>query len=287
MYLRTALLSLSPLLCAPAPRAQGAPLQVRPQLSVVFWVADLQRSADFFGRVLGTEVVYLRPQTGFGELRTTVPGVTIGLARGKAAGGGGVVPSFLVDDAGDAARRLAALGVETPGGVREMPGLCRLVSFSDPDGNRVQLVQSLLAAPAAAPADGKGDDPFARVRFLIGGWRSEGRGSVAQEIWTQPHGGSMFGTSRTERGERLLQFELLRVFVGDDGGLVYEARPGGGPATRFRLAAHGEGRVTFANPDHDFPRRIHYWREGDALRAAIDDGTDGGRRMEFGWSRLP
>jgi hypothetical protein len=52
------------------------------------------------------------------------------------------------------------------------------------------------------------------------------------------------------------------------------------------MSAHEADRVTFANPDHDFPKFIHYWRLGDDRYAAIDDGTEAHRR-EFHWQLVP
>jgi hypothetical protein len=33
------------------------------------------------------------------------------------------------------------------------------------------------------------------------------------------------------------------------------------------MAEYGPQRVVFENPDKEFPRRIHYWRDGDSLTA--------------------
>ena len=37
----------------------------------------------------------------------------------------------------------------------------------------------------------------------------------------------------------------------------------------------GERRVVFANPEHDFPQRITYWRKGDTLRVRVEAQKDG------------
>jgi hypothetical protein len=126
-------------------------------------------------------------------------------------------------------------------------------------------------------------------RVLVGCWRSEEEGTRTVEVWTPFHGDVMYGQNLALEddadggGERLVFFELLRVERRGDG-LVYVARPGGGGAVEFLLAAHDERSLTFAAPDHDFPKRIRYVRDGaDALRAIVDDGTDDGQRLTFAW----
>ena len=54
-----------------------------------------------------------------------------------------------------------------------------------------------------------------------------------------------------------------------DGGARSVPMPGGGPPIEFPLVAQGERSIEFANPAHDFPQRIRYWREGDRLHAEI------------------
>jgi hypothetical protein len=41
----------------------------------------------------------------------------------------------------------------------------------------------------------------------------------------------------------------------------------------------------FANPQHDFPQRILYWRDGDALCAAVEGALQGEEtREEWCWA---
>ncbi len=93
----------------------------------------------------------------------------------------------------------------------------------------------------------------------------------------------MLGTSQTVKNGRTAGFEYLRVAI--DGGVpVYFAQPGGGPAVAFR-ASGGRGQaITFLNAGHDYPQRIRYWRDGDALNAEIAM-ADGSNAMR--WRYLP
>lgn len=46
------------------------------------------------------------------------------------------------------------------------------------------------------------------------------------------------------------------------------------------LAAQAAAMVEFANPAHDYPQRIRYWREGRLLKARISL-MDGSKPMEW------
>jgi hypothetical protein len=64
------------------------------------------------------------------------------------------------------------------------------------------------------------------------------------------------------------------------------AQPGGGAVTAFPAASVEKDRVVFANPSHDFPRRVIYQRRDvDTLHARVDDGRDDGKALEWTWRR--
>ena len=69
--------------------------------------------------------------------------------------------------------------------------------------------------------------------------------------------------------------------------VAYIAQPRGAAPTRFEMTALGKRSVTFANPQHDFRKRIRCRLvDGDRLRATVDNGTDDGQRIEFAWRRV-
>ncbi len=129
------------------------------------------------------------------------------------------------------------------------------------------------AVPASGPT-GEGDPQgaLARLAWLAGCWRGE----AGEECWLAPRGGTMIAVNRgPERDGRPPFFELLRI-VEDEDGLVLLAQPGGrSPATPFRAVELEDARVVFANPEHDFPQRITYWRDGAALKVRVEAQRDG------------
>ncbi len=99
--------------------------------------------------------------------------------------------------------------------------------------------------------------PLDRLAWLTGTWRQVSEEDVVEEQWMAPLGTSMIGGARTVAGGKTTGYEHLRIQV-EDGTLVYVAIPSNQEETHFAQVEIGERSVTFANPDHDFPRRIRY-----------------------------
>jgi hypothetical protein len=147
-------------------------------------------------------------------------------------------------------------------------------------------MKRLLTAGAAALLMGQAP-PQARVDdlgWLGGRWVSEAEGRWTEESWSTPRGGVMLGHSRAGRGETMREFEFLRIAPGADGVIAYHAQPGGRPAVAFRLVAREGTSATFENPQHDFPQRIRYVRDGDSLTATIS-AMDGSNAMSWRFRR--
>ena len=121
------------------------------------------------------------------------------------------------------------------------------------------------------------------LSWMEGHWRSAVDGRVSEEIWTNGDGGLYLGVNRTIRDGQARAFEFMRIVESNDG-TVYCAQPGGDDAVCFERVDSAEHSVTFENPDHDFPQRITYVREGDALTATISD-LSGEQAFSFGWER--
>lgn len=72
-----------------------------------------------------------------------------------------------------------------------------------------------------------------------------------------------------------------------DGVQSYIAQPGGKPPTAFKRTAGGETWARFENPDHDFPQRIEYRREGDRLHAEVAGRGKNGEEAVLGFDYRP
>jgi hypothetical protein len=121
-------------------------------------------------------------------------------------------------------------------------------------------------------------DPPPSLDWMGGHWCT-GRGEeMVEEFWLPPHGGVAIGLSRTLTSDLTTAFEYLRI-VEVDGIPSYIAQPGGRPPTAFKRTAGGESWIRFENPRHDFPQRIEYRREGDALHAEIAGPGEEGEEL--------
>ncbi|MDF7777561.1 DUF6265 family protein [Sphingomonas sp. AOB5] len=141
-----------------------------------------------------------------------------------------------------------------------------------------------LALIAAVPLSGAAMPASSALPgWLAGSWcTADGAQGRTCERWGPAAGGMMIGTSQTVKNGRTVSFEFLRIAL-DGETPVYIAQPGGKAPVAFRGVA-GEKGVTFLNPEHDYPQRIRYWREGDALMAEIAT-KDGGNAMSWRYEK--
>ena len=126
------------------------------------------------------------------------------------------------------------------------------------------------------------------VEWMAGCWEGHRGPSTFRESWTKASDEAMFGVSYTTgAGGKLEEFEFLRVAV-RQGRLVYLAQPGGRAETAFELTAGANAReAIFANPAHDFPKRVAYRATATGLLAWIDGGdAPASRRIEFPMTRV-
>lgn len=141
---------------------------------------------------------------------------------------------------------------------------------------------ALLPVEPPDRAEGAG---IAELDWLAGSWQGTAGGVEMEELWLPPKGGAMLGLHRDVAGGRMVSFEFLRIEAGA-GGLVYLASPRGRPATPFRLVESAKGRAVFADPEHDFPKRILYWVTEDGMLHARIEGEAGGKAEEWAWRRV-
>ena len=107
--------------------------------TVWYRVRDLDAGRAFYRDVLGFEEVFVDFDDGWSRLQHGA--MEIALAEGDPAESSGVA-HVDVPNVKDEADRLRDAGVEV-GVVLELHGQIRLVDVFDPEGNRVQLAQSL------------------------------------------------------------------------------------------------------------------------------------------------
>ena len=136
------------------------------------------------------------------------------------------------------------------------------------------LIQT--ASPASAPD----------LSWIAGYWLDCANGREVSETWSDPRAGLMVGHALTMARGRV-SFELSHIGPTPQG-YAYVAQPGGAPPTVFVMAETGPMRVVFANAENDFPTRVIYERDGDALKARIEGEIDGqARSMVWNFRAAP
>lgn len=145
------------------------------------------------------------------------------------------------------------------------------------------LIGFSLVLPVAVA---NGDTTLKQFEWISGHWCSESNGERIEEIWLPPHGNLMLGMSRTLAGELTSSFEYLRIVM-EDHHPSYVAQPGGRPPVKFLRSDGGKYWVRFENPDHDFPTRIEYRRQGDTLHAMIGGPGEDGKEFEIPFQYTP
>ena len=147
---------------------------------------------------------------------------------------------------------------------------------------KVTVIAALLLLIGFAPAAALNPT----LDWIAGHWCVDLGEDTIEELWLPPHGGLVVGLGRTRTTDRTIAFEYFRI-VDRDGIQSYIAQPGGQPPTAFKRTAGGERWVRFENPDHDFPQRVEYRRDGDALRAEIAGPGENGKEVviTFDYSR--
>ena len=143
-----------------------------------------------------------------------------------------------------------------------------------------RLVLLLLLVPGVAAATSLSD-----LSFLSGAWTGTQDGLTAEEYWTKADGTLMACVHRDLKGGRTVSFEFLRIEQRGDS-LVYVAMPRGRNSTPFPMKSLEGQKVVFENLAHDYPQRILYWRDGEALHARTEGMIKGKLESEeWTWER--
>ena len=148
---------------------------------------------------------------------------------------------------------------------------------------RVVLIFLLLM-----PGIGSADDGIDSLRWLSGCWAAEGQEQGSIEYWMAPAGGSMFGVTRTVRGDETTTYEYMRIVTESSGDIVFVASPAGQETATFTLKYLADNEVAFENLQHDFPQRVIYRLEQpDKLIGRIEGNINGvSRSVDFPMTRI-
>ncbi len=112
------------------------------------WICakDMEKAKAFFHGILGLEIKEENSEFGWMELGTE-DGVRLGIGKdsdgSEIAAGENAVVTMRVDDIVKAKAYLEGKDVEFHGEIVEIPTIIKMALFTDPDGNKFQLIQLL------------------------------------------------------------------------------------------------------------------------------------------------
>ena len=114
------------------------------------------------------------------------------------------------------------------------------------------------------------------LEWLLGCWQSPD--GNAMEVWVRDTDTSFLGFGVSTSEGLIRSYELLRIASNAEGELTYTAYPKGQASATFTATEIGDQRVSFTNPQHDYPQKITYKRSGDDLFAGTSKLNGGGQQ---------
>jgi len=116
-------------------------------LTCAMGVKDMKASIAWYRDVLGFRVLYEVAEMGWCEMASPVARVNVGLSQVEAPEvTGGATLTWGVKDIDAARKQIEAKKVRFDGPTQTIPGMVRLATFFDPDGNKMMLYQDLQQA---------------------------------------------------------------------------------------------------------------------------------------------
>ena len=110
-----------------------------------------------------------------------------------------------------------------------------------------------------------------QLTWLVGTWKrtNSKAGQSGFETWSKVSSTELRGRGITMRGSDTVFVEKIRI-ISKDKELYYVADvPENKEPVYFRIIELKEGGFTCENPEHDFPKKISYSRQGNKLHATI------------------
>lgn len=130
-----------------APQTMTSPIAFDGGLACAISVTSLDAAIPWYQDLFGMTLLYRMDEIAWAEFESPVARVTVGLSQVETVPqGGGATLTFGVQDLDAAKVTLDAKGIRQDGPIVEIPGMVRLLTFYDPDGNALMFYQDLSNA---------------------------------------------------------------------------------------------------------------------------------------------
>jgi hypothetical protein len=123
-----------------------------------------------------------------------------------------------------------------------------------------------------------------RLEWMSGHWLQERGQGWSEESWIQ-RGHVLVGVGASGSGEVTRSYEFMRIDNDQEGNLTFWGAPQGQPPVPFKMTSMTPNDVVFENPEHDYPTRISYRREGKTL-IATTSGPGGSNPLTWHYRRV-
>ncbi|RYY25007.1 MAG: VOC family protein [Sphingomonadales bacterium] len=129
------------------PQTQTSPIAYDGGLTCAISVTSLDAAIPWYQELFGMTLLYRIDEIAWCEMVSPVARVTVGLSQVETVPqGGGATLTFGVADLDAAKAVLDAKIIRQDGEIMEIPGMVRLLTFYDPDGNALMFYQDLSGA---------------------------------------------------------------------------------------------------------------------------------------------
>jgi hypothetical protein len=135
-----------------------------------------------------------------------------------------------------------------------------------------------VCADNFAQQDQKAD--FEKLRWVEGVWirTNTKAGRIAHERWMTNGDNELIGFGVTMKGTDTLFFEKMKIVSRKDGIFYVADVPENKAPIDFRITEISINGFTCENPEHDFPKKITYQKDGSKMRA---NTSGNGKSIDF------
>lgn len=128
----------------------SAEMGLKSEVTVAYPAKDRKGLAEWYKKHFGWTLLYDVEEAAWCEMKTHIEGVFVGFAeRENPEVAGGATMTWGTSDIDRARTYLESQGVKFAGDTMTIPGLVKLATFFDPDGNHLMLAESLSSGPEA------------------------------------------------------------------------------------------------------------------------------------------